>query len=66
VLDAYGRESTYALQIRTHHEGPWLEARRSAALEGNAVISQDSMRRFFNKRADNSEDHSQALAIIHA
>jgi uncharacterized phage-associated protein len=49
VLQAYGGESGYALEIRTHHEAPWLEARNrlDKHARSDAVISQESMKGFF-------------------
>ncbi|MCC6488184.1 MAG: DUF4065 domain-containing protein [Candidatus Hydrogenedentes bacterium] len=53
VLDAYGGETGYELELRTHHEPPWLEARGGIPddQESNAVISQASMKEYFKSLA---------------
>ena len=54
VLEAYGGESAYALQIRTHHERPWLEAREIAAAKAApaAEISAAAMKLTFKCLAE--------------
>jgi uncharacterized phage-associated protein len=58
ILDAYGGESGYGLEIRTHREAPWIEARNGIPpdQESNAVISHDSMRRFFTQLCPEGEE----------
>ena len=49
VLAVYGGDSGYALELRTHNEEPWIEARGEipADQESRAEISQPAMARFF-------------------
>ncbi|MEA5619687.1 type II toxin-antitoxin system antitoxin SocA domain-containing protein [Cronbergia sp. UHCC 0137] len=52
IVEAYGRYDGAALITMTHREEPWLDARKGLPeMEGsNAVISKESMKRFFKKR----------------
>lgn len=61
VLDAYGGDSGYELEIRTHHETPWLEARNGIPpdQESTAIISHESMKLFFSRLADESNGGTQ-------
>lgn len=54
VLDAYGGDTGYELELRTHREPPWMEARGGIPddQESNAIISQASMKKFFESLAD--------------
>lgn len=49
VLAVYGGDSGYALELRTHTEPPWLQARGGIPndQESNALITQQSMAQFF-------------------
>ncbi len=55
VLESYGGEGGYQLELRTHLEPPWLEARGDLApdRDSNAVISAESMSKFFSSLAKN-------------
>lgn len=49
VLETYGGEGGYQLELRTHQEPPWILARGNLApdADSNAVISHASMKDFF-------------------
>lgn len=49
VLAVYGADSAYELELRSHTELPWLQARGGIPndQESNAVIPQDQMAAFF-------------------
>jgi uncharacterized phage-associated protein len=49
VLEAYGGDSGYELELRTHQEPPWLKARGDLPqdAESNRVIDIELMRSFF-------------------
>lgn len=51
VLEAYGGESGYQLEIRTHGEPPWLEARAGipADQESRAQLKIGTMKTFFEQ-----------------
>lgn len=57
VIESYGGETGYQLELRTHQEPPWLQARNGIPLdqESQAVISTDSMKQFFLSLADGKE-----------
>src|SRR5258706_7794342 len=61
VLDAYGGDTPYGLEIRTHHEAPWLLARNGipADQDSNAIISQESMKKFFLDALANADGEEQ-------
>lgn len=54
ALDVYGGDSGYELEIRTHHESPWIEARDGIPpdQESTAIITHESMKRFFTRLVD--------------
>jgi uncharacterized phage-associated protein len=49
VIDVFGSESAVSLELMTHREQPWLEARGSLppTAISNARISKDTMRDFY-------------------
>lgn len=49
VLEAYGGLSAYQLELLTHQEYPWQNARRGLAPDepSNNIISQDDMKAFY-------------------
>ena len=51
VFDKYGQITSLQLELLTHEEGPWKEARRglSPIENGNRVITEESMKRFYGK-----------------
>lgn len=53
VLNKYGQMSAPQLERLSHREDPWKEARRGCAPDAssNAVISKDSMKKFYRKLA---------------
>jgi uncharacterized phage-associated protein len=54
VLQQYGVETGLQLERRSHREPPWLEARGDIApdQESTAIISEESMARYFKSLAD--------------
>ena len=57
VLDCYGGDTAYALELITHKELPWLEARKGLAPEekGNNSISTNIMKSYFSKLAEENK-----------
>lgn len=53
VLETYGADSGYELELRSHREAPWLEARGALAPDenSNAVLANATMERFFSALA---------------
>lgn len=53
VIETYGGETGYQLELRTHQEAPWLAARGELApdQESNSIISTESMQQFFTSLA---------------
>ncbi len=53
VVSKYGKLSATQLERLTHLEDPWKEARKGIAPDAssNTVISWDSMKRYYRKRA---------------
>lgn len=51
VFEKYGQITSLQLELLTHEEDPWKEARRglSPIENGNRVITEESMRRFYGK-----------------
>ncbi len=51
VLDVYGGDSGWALELRTHREAPWKDARGAIPPDesSTAIISKDAMKSFFKK-----------------
>jgi uncharacterized phage-associated protein len=54
IIDEFGVESAVGLELMTHREKPWLEARGDLAQDqpSNAKISKDTMRTFYRALAD--------------
>lgn len=57
ILDIFGVETAPALELMTHQEMPWIHARRglSPTTNSNAVISKDSMKRYYKQLAKDSK-----------
>jgi uncharacterized phage-associated protein len=57
VLETYGADSGYELELRSHRETPWLEARGVLAPDENssAALSNATMERFFSALAADGE-----------
>jgi uncharacterized phage-associated protein len=49
IIDVFGSETAVALELMTHREQPWIEARGGIPMEepSNAIITKDSMRDFY-------------------
>jgi uncharacterized phage-associated protein len=49
ILDAFGSETAIALEMMTHRERPWIEARGALAPDApsSKVISKSTMRDFY-------------------
>ncbi|MBC7625187.1 MAG: SocA family protein [Aeromicrobium sp.] len=58
VLETYGADSGYELELRTHQEPPWLTARGGLAPdeESKSEITHDSMAQFFKSLADDAKE----------
>jgi uncharacterized phage-associated protein len=56
VLRAYGKFSATQLERITHHESPWMDARRGLDpdMPSRNVISHASMREYYSKRVASS------------
>jgi uncharacterized phage-associated protein len=54
IVDVFGVESAVSLELMTHREKPWLEARGDIPSDqpSNARISKDTMRTFYRALAD--------------
>ena len=57
TLDAYGGDSGWALEIRTHRESPWIDARGSLPqdVSSNQIITKESMHLFFSEFIEENE-----------
>lgn len=55
ALEEYGSEGAFALELMTHKEDPWIQARNGMApWEGcDYIISKDSMCAFFSRKSLN-------------
>lgn len=55
VLGAYGMDSGYELELRTHQEPPWIDARKGVPADepSNEIISHDAMSSYFKTLAQN-------------
>lgn len=51
VFDKYGQITSLQLELLTHQEDPWIEARKGLKPieNGNHVISEESMKRYYGK-----------------
>lgn len=60
VVDVFGAETGTALELMTHNEQPWKDARQGVPIDqqSNAVISKDSMTTFY--RAINEQKRSKS------
>lgn len=49
ILDVFGVETAIALELMTHRERPWIDARAGLApdMSSDAIIPKDSMKRFY-------------------
>ena len=54
IVEAFGVESAVSLELMTHREKPWLEARGTLPSDApsTARISKDTMRAFYRELAD--------------
>lgn len=52
VFAKYGRLTSLELELLTHSENPWIEARGNLAPieNGNSIIKEDTMRSFYSKK----------------
>ncbi|HEY8579643.1 MAG TPA: type II toxin-antitoxin system antitoxin SocA domain-containing protein [Beijerinckiaceae bacterium] len=57
IIDVFGSETAVALELMTHREPPWIEARGALAADApsTAAISKDTMRRYFRFLADDQK-----------
>lgn len=64
VLESYGGETAYELELLTHREWPWLKARDDLPSDerSNNIISQETMQEYFLERAqENEKNHNYTL-----
>jgi uncharacterized phage-associated protein len=54
IIDIFGVESAVSLELMTHREQPWIEARAGLPADqpSSARISKDTMRSFYRTLAD--------------
>ncbi len=54
ILNVFGVETAAALELMTHREAPWLEARRGLLPEASstAPISKELMKKFYKRLAE--------------
>ena len=54
IIDVFGVENAVSLELMTHREKPWLDARGTLPpdVPSTAVISKDAMRSFYRELAD--------------
>ncbi|MCE1175947.1 MAG: DUF4065 domain-containing protein [Burkholderiales bacterium] len=57
VLEVFGGDTGWSLEMRTHSESPWIEARGGIPADESStnVITQNSMLQFFKKLSENGE-----------
>lgn len=61
VLECYGGETAYALELMTHKEWPWIEARDGLPSDAPSdnIISTETMEKYFsNLVTKNEENHN--------
>jgi len=53
VLNAYGCDSAWELELKTHREYPWIKARKGLSIDApsSEIITKDSMMLFFKEEA---------------
>ncbi len=58
VLTEYGDLTAYHLEQMTHHEDPWINARKgyNELDRGQTIISNESMKIYYSKRFDDFEE----------
>jgi uncharacterized phage-associated protein len=49
IVDVFGSETAVSLELMTHRERPWIEARKDLApdVPSNAIISKETMRDYY-------------------
>jgi uncharacterized phage-associated protein len=57
ILDVFGVETAPALELMTHQERPWIDARRglAATAPSKAIISKESMKKFYRQLGKDKE-----------
>lgn len=57
VLEVYGGDTGWSLELRTHKEAPWLNARGGIPSDeaSTEIISKESMKNFFSQLAEDGE-----------
>jgi uncharacterized phage-associated protein len=57
IVDVFGSETAVALELMTHREQPWIEARGGIPMDepSNAIIAKGTMRNFY-RSLGNQED----------
>ena len=57
IVDVFGSETAVALELMTHRENPWLEARKNSAPDAHSteMISKDTMRDYYRSFDGNNQ-----------
>ena len=58
IVDVFGSETAVALELMTHRENPWFEARKNLASDAHSteVISKDTMRGYYRSFDGNNQE----------
>jgi uncharacterized phage-associated protein len=58
VRDNYLGYDAFELEMMTHREDPWIDARKGLSIdqESNNIISKEAMKKFYFERVDEEED----------
>jgi uncharacterized phage-associated protein len=57
VVDVFGSETAVALELMTHREKPWIDARGAISMDtpSNAIITKASMKEYYRSIADQKD-----------
>jgi uncharacterized phage-associated protein len=58
IIDVFGTETAVALELMTHRERPWMEARGALPQEAlsNTIISKNTMKTFYKSLLNNENN----------
>lgn len=59
VIQAYFDKDAYIMELMTHEEAPWVQARKGYAIDERCsnTISEEAMKSFFRSRLGNSQNN---------
>ena len=59
MVEDNGGLDAYTLELLTHREDPWINARKGLAVgePSSTVIDEDDMRRFYRSRLEAQSEH---------